>query len=240
VLLYAFLTIHGERVAAKDMRGQILTESLQPIADLIYSDEGAGPDSVAADHVYSAMFEPPPNREPPLSESFMVRVFAITPEEDEIVGVTGFQYSNPDAQLTGAYRDRLADGGLTIEAEVDVRNPGRFHIEASLYDRNGQQPVAWAQEAGELSAGRHWMPLRYFGRVLHERGIDGPYVVRFVALSTVTQMPNAKNRLVENAFVTAAYDAAEFSDAPFNDPDLLDAARRVEQDLQAGSLESNG
>jgi hypothetical protein len=53
-------------------------------------------------------------------------------------------------------------------------------------------------------------------------------------------MPNAKNRLVENAFVTAAYDAAEFSDAPFNDPDLLDAARRVEQDLQAGSLESNG
>jgi hypothetical protein len=240
VLLYAFLTIHGERVAAKDMRGQILTEALQPVADLVYSDEGAGADAAPGDRVYSAAFQPPVDRTPALSESFMVRVFAITPEDDEIVGVTGFQYSSPDAQLTGAYRDRPADGGLTVEAEVEVRNPGRFHIEASLYDRNGQRPVAWAQDAAELPPGRHWMPLRYFGRVLHERGIDGPYVLRFVALSTVTQMPNAKNRLVENAFVTAPYDAAQFSDAPFDDPDLLDAARRVEQDLQAGNLEGNG
>ena len=47
-------------------------------------------------------------------------------------------------------------------------------------------------------------------------------------------MPNAKNELVEDAFVTAAYRAAAFSDAPFNDPDLLDAAERIEGDLAPG------
>jgi hypothetical protein len=240
VLLYAFLTVGGERVAARDMRGQILTEALQPIAELAYSDDGRGADAAAGDHVYSARFAPAPGGDSALSESFLVRVFAVTSENDEIVGVTGFQYSNPDAQLTGGYRDRLADGGLTVDAEVAVRNAGRFHVEATLYDRDGQRPIAWAQEARELAPGRHWMPLRFFGRVLRERAIDGPYVLRFVALSTVTQMPNAKNRLVENAHVTAAYDADQFSDAPFDDADLLDAARRVEQDLQGGGLESNG
>jgi hypothetical protein len=240
VLLYAFLSVGGERVAANDMRGQILSEALQPIAELVYTDDGGNADAAASDYVYSVAFQPPPDRVPALSESFMVRVFAVTSENEEIVGVTGFQYSNPDAQLTGSYRDGLAEGGLTIEAEVEVREPGRFHLEATLYDREGERPVAWAQDARELASGRHWMPLRFFGRVLHERAIDGPYILRFVALSTVTQMPNAKNRLVENAYVTAPYDAAKFSDVPFDDPDLLDAARRVEQDLRSAPLEGNG
>jgi hypothetical protein len=240
VLLYAFLSAGGERVPAREIRGQILSEAVQPIAELVYADDGGDADGAAGDAVYSAGYQPPPDRVPALSESFMVRVFALTADGEEIVGVTGFQYSNPDAQLTGRYRDRLADGGLTVDAEVEVRGGGRFHLEATLYDRDGTHPIAWAQDARELPAGRHWIPLRFFGRALRERGIDGPYVLRFVALSTATQMPNAKNRLVENAYVTAAYDAARFSDAPFDDPDLLDAARRLEQDLQAGALESNG
>jgi hypothetical protein len=34
---------------------------------------------------------------------------------------------------------------------------------------------------------------------------------------------------LENAYVTGAYRVASFSDAPFNDPGLLDAADRVER-----------
>jgi hypothetical protein len=47
-------------------------------------------------------------------------------------------------------------------------------------------------------------------------------------------MPNAKSALVEDAHVTAPYRVAGFSDAPFDDPDLIDAADRIEGDLAPG------
>ena len=55
-----------------------------------------------------------------------------------------------------------------------------------------------------------------------------------MALSTTGQMPNAKNRVLEDAHLTGAYASTAFTDAPFNDPGLLDAAERVERD--AGAL----
>jgi hypothetical protein len=76
--------------------------------------------------------------------------------------------------------------------------------------------------------------------VLRERGIDRPYPVRYVALSTTTAMPNVKNRVVQNAYVTSAYRATSFSDQEFGDPGLLDAADRVERDGLAGGLQRGG
>ena len=52
-------------------------------------------------------------------------------------------------------------------------------------------------------------------------------------------MPNAKNRLVEANYRTAPYDLASFTDQPFNDPGLLDAAARLERDQGAlGGLDA--
>jgi hypothetical protein len=53
-------------------------------------------------------------------------------------------------------------------------------------------------------------------------------------------MPNAKNRLVENAHVTAAYRAAAFTDVSYEDPDLLEAADRLEATGAIGPLEAGG
>jgi hypothetical protein len=171
----------------------------------------------------------------------MVRVVATTRGGEERIAATSFLYSFPDAQLTGAYRDALVGGSLQVQAEVAVTAPGRFHLEATLYDAAGQQALAWSQTAAELTEGRHWMTLSYYGLILHERGIDGPYSLRHVALSTVSTMPNAKNRLADGAHVTAAYAAAQFTDAGYDDPELLDAADRVERDgADLGSLEAGG
>jgi hypothetical protein len=51
-------------------------------------------------------------------------------------------------------------------------------------------------------------------------------------------MPNQKNDVVVNAHRTAAYDVATFSDRRFEDPDLVDAAARLEADAPAGALEA--
>jgi hypothetical protein len=134
-----------------------------------------------------------------------------------------------EASLTGNYRDAAEEGDLFIDAEVAVKTAGRFHLEATLYSKDGLQPIGWAQHSAELPTGTHWLRLRFYGLILHERGIDGPYLVRSLALSNLTQLPVVKNGIARNAYVTGAYSARNFSDRSFDDPDLLEAADRIEQ-----------
>ena len=235
VLLYAYLSVNQARVPAAAISGAITSEDLQPLAALTYTDAGSGGDRVAGDYVYTARFEPGPDFAPELSESFLVRVVAETTDGAQRIAATSFLYSRPHARLTGSYRDSIVDGSLVIEAEVEVDRPGRFHLEGTLYSQDGRQGIGEAHTAGELAPGRQWMRLTFFGRIINQSQIDGPYLLRFVALSTTTAMPNAKNRLVENAHLTGAYRAVQFRAAPFDDPDLLDAADRMERDLQAPS-----
>ncbi len=59
-------------------------------------------------------------------------------------------------------------------------------------------------------------------------------MLRSVALSTTGEMPNQKNDVAVNAHTTAAYRADQFSDQPFNDPDLVDTATRLEAEAPLG------
>jgi hypothetical protein len=242
-ILYAYLSVQGVPVAPAELRATLVGEDLQPVADLDYRDDGQGGDQVANDHVYTAVYEPAAASTSALSVSYLARVRAVTPDGDERLAATSFQYSHPHAQLTGRYRERLKDGGLVIEAEVDVVSPGRFHVEASLYSADRRHPIAWSQNAAEFEAGRHWLALRYPGVIFHDRTVDGqslggPYVLRFVALSTATQMPNAKNRLAEDAYVTQPYSLADFSTEPANNPVYLEGIQQIEREIDG--LEAEG
>ncbi len=228
VLLYAFLMRDGARVAAEAITATLTTETLQPLGEIAFRDDGLAGDRSAGDLVYTARIELDEAFYPELSDSFLARVRAITADQQERTAATGFLYSNPHAQLTGQYRDTIVDGSLAIDAEIEVTRAGRFHLEGTLYSADGALGLAEAHTAADLPAGRHWLRLVFFGRILHQRGVDGPYLLRFLALSTTTRMPNAKNRLVEHAHRTAGYRFAQFSEAPFDDPDLLDAAARME------------
>jgi uncharacterized protein DUF4784 len=240
-VLYAYLAVDGTRIPARAIRGTILTEELQPIAEVEYRDDGTGGDAVPNDHLYTAVFVPGRETVPVLSSSYMVQVVATTRTDDERRAATSFLYSHPHAQLTGQYRDAVVNGSLEVGVEVDVAEAGRFHVEATLYGPDGTRTIAWAQAAAELEPGRHWMTLPFYGLIFHERGIAGAYVLRWVALSTTTQMPNAKNRLREANYRTASYDLAGFTDQPFNDADLLDAATRLDHDRAAGGgLDTGG
>src|SRR6185436_10684674 len=100
----------------------------------------------------------------------------------------------------------LVDGSLVVGVEIEVIEAGRFHVEATLYGAGGTEKIAWAQTAQVLEPGTHWLVLSY------------------VALSTTTEMPNAKNRVAENPYQTATYDVSAFADRSYDDPQLLEAA----------------
>lgn len=227
VLLYAFLSVGGQRIAADAIRAIVEDADGNQIGEVTYRDDGDDGDVLAGDGLYTARLTVEGGL-PDRTASYLVKVRATTFDQQERLAAGGFLYSKPDAQLTGTYRDSREGGDLAIDAEVDVKGSGRFHLEATLYSADGKVPIAWAQQAAELSSGQQWLRLRFHGLVLHEEQLDGPYLLRYAALSTTTQMPNAKNRLVENAYVTGRYRAADFSDQPFNDPDLLEAADRIE------------
>ena len=239
VVVHAFLSIGGVPIPALEITGALLTEDLQQLGSFAYHDDGVAGDLIAGDLVASAELVLPPELLPELSASYLVKVRALTGEDEERLAATSFQYAQPHAYPTGRYTDRIADGNLVVGVEIEVARTGRFHLEGTLYDAGGAQPLVWGQVAAELLPGRHWLDLVFYGLALRELGMDGPYLVRYLALSTTSDMPNAKNRLVENAHLTVAYPVSAFGDTPFDDPDLLEAADRLDGGGPA-SVEAEG
>jgi hypothetical protein len=238
-VVYAEVVTRGRLVRAREIRGTLTTESLEPLADVVFHDDGLDGDAVGGDGRYTVAF-PGEALGGHLSTSYLVQVEARLDADQERKGATSFMYASPHGQLTGNYRDAAADGSLVVGVEIEVTEAGRFHVEATLYGPDGVEKIAWAQAAQWLEPGTHWLDLSYYGLILRERGIDGPYVLRYVALSTTTEMPNAKNRVAENAYRTTAYRASSFTDRSFDDPDLLEAARRIEEDAMPAGLDAGG
>ena len=81
------------------------------------------------------------------------------------------------AAFTGNFRDEVRDGSLVVEVGVEVYEAGFYRFDANLYGPGGE-PVAWAAFKGELSRSDGIVPLRFFGRVLHDLGFGGPYQLR--------------------------------------------------------------
>jgi hypothetical protein len=242
-IVYAELTTRGRSVAATTIRGTLTTEELAPLGQVRFHDDGLDGDAAAGDGRYTVTF-PGDSLGGALSRSYLVQVEAELGGDDVRKAATSFMYASPHAQLTGNYRDAVTDGSLVVGVEVEVSQAGRFHVEATIYGgaggADGLVKIAWAQAAQWLEPGTHWLDLGYYGLILRERGIDGPYVLRYVALSTSSEMPNAKNRIVENAYTTGTYQVTTFSDRPFNDPQLLEAAKRIEEDPMPPALDAGG
>ena len=239
-VVYAELTTRGRPVAAREIRGTLTTERLEPLGQVAFHDDGLDGDAAAGDGRYTAVFPGDKLGRGALSTSYLVQVEATLDGDEPRKGAASFLYASPNAHLTGNYRDAVVDGSLLVGVEIEVTEAGRFHVEATLYGPDGVEKVAWAQAAQWLEPGTHWLDLGYYGLILRERGIDGPYLLRYVALSTTTEMPNAKNRVVESAYWTAAHPASSFSDRPYDDPQLLEAAKRIEEDPMPAGIDAGG
>jgi len=231
VVLRARLVEDGVLVPARSIEGEIRTQDGEVVGRLDFRDDGGEGDESAGDRVYTARLSGP--RAEGLAGAYLVQVDAVTPAGGERTAVTGFLYSVPASELTGRFRDEVVDGNLVIEAEIEVLEESRFHLEGTVGTPGGE-PLAWAQTVDSLPPGRHWLPLTFYGLALAESGRDGPYHLLSLGLSTTGTMPNHPNDLVRNAHVTDAYRADQFTSQPFGDPGLLDAARRLENTGAAG------
>jgi len=227
----------GVNVGPARLSGEVRDERLERVWTLDLRDDGEGQDRRPDDFVYTASFVPGEDGVPEMKGAYLVEVLAETPEGEPRSATTGFLYSVPLGRLSGRYRERVEGGNLVIECEVEVDEASRFHLEGTLSSADGV-PIAWAQSAARLEAGPRWMPLTFFGLSIRASGRDGPYTLRSLALSTTGEMPNQKNEVVHNAFTTRAYPAKYFSAEPYDDPQLIDEAERLEGGASVGALEA--
>jgi hypothetical protein len=132
-----------------------------------------------------------------------------------------FQYTPAGgipARFTGAFTDSVDAGSLVIHAGVEVTSPGRYVIDANLFDA-ADQPVAWSRYKGDLAAGTHDAELVFFGKVIVDAAAHGPFHIgqlrgaRFVPGMDpdLEQMPP-----YAGGYTTKPYPTEMFSDAEYD------------------------
>lgn len=87
-------------------------------------------------------------------------------------------FSSPlaPAQFTGNFRERTENGSLVISAELDVRMPGRYEVQANLFAQD-ETPIGTSKVYQKLTGGRQFVDLLFFGKLLHDQGSAGPYIL---------------------------------------------------------------
>lgn len=138
----------------------------------------------------------------------------IVSDTNELIDSVAFVLADPEAAFTGNYRDSVTpEGNLSIEAEVEVTLSDRFYFQASLYTELGE-PIGGTQVTLNLDKGKNWVPMEFYGLMLHDSMVDGPYLLRNIALARVT-MPMQRAPLTHPEYYTAAYPLSKFSNTNY-------------------------
>ncbi|MCR9144325.1 MAG: hypothetical protein NXI24_18910 [bacterium] len=232
----------GERLALDDLQAKVYRKlfrktygSLPPVS---INDQGESGDASAKDRIYTVVVRP--------TAQDWGHMFV---EIDAQVG--DFQhnqranwYSTPHTVATingAAVRDSIQDGHLKIAVPLTVQKAGYYEVQANLQEQGGEQRlIASATWEGDLEAGNQIVDLIYWGKILHDSDVDGPYLVRNLRAkrnnSPVSPSMIAKSRaenkpvpmvnhtepmweyvaLPEQDIVTGVYSASQFSTAEWS------------------------
>jgi hypothetical protein len=157
----------------------------------------------------------------------------------DVPASTGSSEIVPHFVVTGGYSDTRVDTDgdgqydqLVIMTTLQVE-PGEggqaYRLEGWLVDENDAL-IAWATgDAQVLNEGVHTLSLAFDGRIIHERGADGPYkLIALKALRGATGYDVLNN-------VDAAYKTPAYSHDEFEEPGVLLISGAFADDMEQGS-----
>ena len=190
-----------------------------------FADDGSGADRIANDLRYTVTYTPTPSERDALI-GYVVYV-EVGFDAPAIAGggprryVTSLHYTPlPGAKLNGKFSDNKVGGSLLVDAGLSVARAGRYKVIASLYAADRQTAIAFAQQAADLQPGERDIQLQFFGKILHDRAIDGPYLLRYMMV--FEEFPDRGTywcgTTLDDAYTTHTYKALEFSPDPYVPP----------------------
>ncbi len=212
-------------------------------------DTGAEGDAKAEDRIYTIVVRPTKK-----DWGWLVVSVDLKVEELEHTVTTGwFVTPHVVARFRDPIQDSQKDGHLLVTVPIQVLKPGYFQIQANLMEKGGEQrPVAEAAWRGDLEAGLQSVPLTFWGKVIRDADVSGPYVVRnlrghrnnlavtpgkLTALMAAGGIPKGAKQTepefeyfgVGPEHVTAVYTAASFSGREWEAPEKTERIRFLEE-----------
>jgi hypothetical protein len=184
-------------------------------------DDGTGKDLAPGDYHYTATYLPSPTEQAALLHDGIHVFVEVAFEAPQSLGprkyVTVMEYSRePDAVVNGNYNDALQNGSLVINVGVTAKVAAPYRVIGTLY--SGESALAFASKEIPLAVGDGFVPLLFFGKILHDRALDGPYELRYVQLQEHVGGDAIPGDTIDPAYTTKFYRASSFSDASYAEP----------------------
>jgi hypothetical protein len=142
----------------------------------------------------------------------------------------------------GIASDRIRAGSLELELDVELSTAATVALQATLFASDGTTAIAvFDDRYVPKRAGRQVIPIQFFGKVLHDRNINGPYrlgaVHGYVYRYDLEPDQLFFDRADLPAMTTSAHAASAFSPDRYQSPEV--AARlahyeAVREALRAG------
>jgi hypothetical protein len=124
--------------------------------------------------------------------------------------------------LLDQHRDAIVKGSLEVTLALDVKKLGPVMIQATLFDASGTTPIAiYDDYYRPAQLGPQEVKITFFGKAIHDKGLDGPYSIRSVhgfVKADDTDPPEIFWESKAN-FTTGSYKATDFSASEWDSPE---------------------
>lgn len=228
--------------------GQEIPSKFPPIH---IGDDGSGGDATSGDLIYTITVRP---TKTDWGNMFVEAKFKVGGKETD-QRFTWYNTPHVIAEFQGKPTDRMKDGSLVVDVPVQIHKAGYYTFAANLQEKNDPQRfLATATFEGKLSVGRQVVPLRFFGKILRDQNVDGPYIVREIrgqrdnsgvtpdmveksfetgeTLTTDSTEPFLEFMSIAPNYETESYDAKMFSKEEWTSDERKNRINYLEQRLK--------
>ncbi|MCG6139584.1 hypothetical protein EHR01_18990 [Leptospira mtsangambouensis] len=138
------------------------------------NDNGTDGDQTRGDNIFTFSWKP---QKADWGQMSLVAEITYGPENLKTTLTSSF-FSSPSipAEFNGVFSDSLQDGSLIVRAVVNVYRKGKYHLEANLKDEKNGEYIAYAVYDGDLVSGSNEVEFTFFGKILRDKDLDGPYL----------------------------------------------------------------
>ncbi|MDE2401095.1 MAG: hypothetical protein KGL90_05480 [Burkholderiales bacterium] len=210
------------RATTHEVQDATHTQTVSQMA-VQFEDRGANGDALAGDGIYSARLQP-------AAQGFANTQGTIRVDLDLQSNTGGSAHAFFDiiytptvpATWSGAISESVDGGSLTFHLGADVREAGRYVINARVYDASGK-PFALLEFNDELPTGHAEVPLTLFGKLIRDAKPVFPLTLRdlqgFVLYENRFPDRAMMPRRPQAIYTSGVYPPAGFSDAEWSSPD---------------------
>jgi hypothetical protein len=142
-----------------------------------------------------------------------------------------FTYAPKELLRWMSARDGVVDGSLRVELELEAETAGLYRFEANLVSGDGSRPLAYCHENHRLLRGRNLVPLTFFGKILHDAKVDGPYRVQDIRAALRSHEPPWW-WIATTVHRTQPYRSQVFSDREWDAPEKQQRIDLLERTLE--------